>query len=447
MSKSFYKGSKRTGWTVGVVAGIGLAGIGSIARADTLSELKVQIELLQQKVSDLETAQKTSVAKVAPTPTADVVTGGATRGTFRLPGSDTSITFGGYAKLDAIYSDRSAGTASQGNQFLFPSLVPVGPTAGDNTRSQTTIHARQSRLFVRTATPTAFGDLTTLVEGDFFGADGNETVSNSNNFRLRHAWGTIGNLSAGQYWSNFMNEAALPETVDFGGPVGQIFVRQAQVRWTEKFAGGDWSISAENPESLFAMPGTATLTRADRDRLPDFTARVRTKIGTGTYTAQVLARNIRIDSPGPPSAVDSRWGGAVGITGVLPTFGKDDLRFDFNAGNAIGRYQELGFFADGFIDANRKIRLAPEVSGYVAYRHFWTPLLRSTVVLSASHASNPGQTFGAINRSARSEHVNVIWSPLSAVNLGLEYINAQRIVEDGRNGNLNRLQLGAQYQF
>ena len=137
----------------------------------------------------------------------------------------------------------------------------------------------------------------------------------------------------GQYWSNFLNEAALPETVDFGGPVGQIFVRQAQVRWTEKFSDGDWSFSLENPESLFAVPGSATLVRADRDRVPDIVGRVKLKIGAGNYTAQILARNIRIDSAAPLAATDNKWGGAVGVTGVVPTFGKDDFRFDLNAGN------------------------------------------------------------------------------------------------------------------
>ena len=445
-------------WSIAVATGMSLAIVAPLARADTLSELKAQVDALQRKVLELESAQKkadeeaarkaaepqASNARAAP---ADVVTGGATKGSFKLPGSDTSVTLGGYVKLDAIYSDRSAGAASQGNQFLFPSLIPVGSTANANARSQTTLHARQSRLFVRTATPTSYGDLTTYVEGDFFGADGNETVSNSHNFRIRHAWGTLGHLSAGQYWSNFMNEAALPETADFGGPVGQIFVRQAQVRWTEKFSDGEWSFSLENPESLFAVPGTATLVRADRDRVPDIAGRVKWKLGAGPYSAQFLARNIRIDSAAPLSATDNKWGGAVGIAGVVPTFGKDDFRFNLNAGNVIGRYQELGFFADGFIDANRRIALAPEVSGYAAYRHYWTPTLRSSLVLAGSRASNPGGTFGGINRSARSEHLNLIWSPIPVVNLGIELINARRAVEDGRSGNLNRLQLAGQYGF
>ena len=325
----------------GTLTAMALCAAAATAQADTLSELKAPIDALRKKVEELEQkqAQPAPVAAPAPAAAPSAVTAGATKGSFKLPGSDTSITISGYLKGDLIYSDRSAGVASQGNQFLFPSLIPVGSTAGANGKGQFTAHARQSRLTIRSSTPSSYGDITTLIEGDFFGADGNETVSNSHNFRLRHAFGSIGNFSAGQYWSNFINEAAFPETVDFGGPVGEIFIRQAQARWTQPFSLGDWSVSAENPESLFALPTSATLFRSDRDRFPDLTARVRLNSDLGRYSLQVLARNIRIDSAAAPAVVANRWGGAISGTGVIATIGKDDLRFVGTFGNVVGRYQ------------------------------------------------------------------------------------------------------------
>ena len=41
-------------------------------------------------------------------------------------------------------------------------------------------------------------------------------------------------------------------TLDFGGPVGTVFARQAQVRWTQPFAGGQWSVALENPATVAA---------------------------------------------------------------------------------------------------------------------------------------------------------------------------------------------------
>ncbi|MBT0177925.1 hypothetical protein G9O68_14755, partial [Listeria seeligeri] len=72
-------------------------------------------------------------------------------------------------------------------------------------------------------------------EMDFFGNSlGNQTATNTYGVTLRHAYMYWNNWLAGQTWSNFMDAAALPEAVDFVGPTdGVIFVRQAQVRYTQ----------------------------------------------------------------------------------------------------------------------------------------------------------------------------------------------------------------------
>src|SRR6202162_135532 len=268
-----------TAKTLGVAIAIGVGGPATAVRADELQDLKKQIEALQKKVGDLEIKQETTDKKQAAAVPDNVVTGGATKGSFKLPGSNTSVTLGGYVKLDAVFSNPSAGVHTKGDLFLDPTAIAVGPTAGNNERNQVKFGARESRLFVKTNTPTAFGDLNTHVEFDFYGADGNESVSNSHGFRLRHAYGTLGNLLAGQTWTNFMNPASLPDTLDFGGPVGQIFDRQAQVRWTQSFGasagggGGQWSVGLENPETVVQIPGGASF-RADDDHWPDITGQV-----------------------------------------------------------------------------------------------------------------------------------------------------------------------------
>jgi len=391
-------------------------------------------------------ADELSNPKAAP---GNAVTGGATKGSFKLPGADTSVTIGGYVKLDALFSDKSAGVDSVGDQQLNAGLIPVGPAAGTHKKDQVTFHARQTRLSLATSTPTNYGEMTTYIEGDFFGdlPNGNESVTNSNGFRIRHAYGTLGNFSAGQYWTNFFNQDAYAETLDFGGPVGEIFVRQAQVRWTQKLAGGDWSVSAENPESVLAVPGSATTFRSDSDHTPDFTGRLKFAAGNGIYSLGLLARNIHVDSGAAPAATSGKWGGAVAVTGIVPMAGKDDLRMNFNAGNAIGRYQVAGFFPDGYLDSAGHIQLAQQISGYVAYRHFWTPVLRSNFELSAANSNPPAGTFNGINKADQSQHLNLIWSPVANVNLGAELIHAKRIVTGGDSGTLNRLQFSAQYNF
>ena len=428
---------------------LGLGTPVTATRADELQDLRAQIEALQRKVTGLEQKQQKAEQTQAPVSPENTVTGGATKGSFKLPGSNTSVALGGYVKLDAVFSNPSTGVDAKGDLSLDPNAIQVGPGAGANERNQVKFGARETRLFVKTSTPTTLGDLNTHVEFDFYGADGNESVSNSHGFRLRHAYGTLGHLLTGQTWTNFMNPAALPDTVDFGGPVGQIFDRQAQVRWTQSFGssawgGGQWAIALENPETVVQIPGSTF--RADDDRLPDITGQVLFDTSRGKISVHGLVRQIRVDSASAPALVDQKLGGALSVAGVMPTVGRDDLRFTVTAGNAIGRYSD-GFFPDGVVDSDGKLRLPKQWAWFAAYRHYWSDQLRSNLVLSGASENNPSGSPATTNKSTRSAHVNLIWSPVANSDLGLEYIYADRETEDRLRGHLNRIQAAAKYAF
>ena len=437
--------------TLALAIAIGFGGLSTAAGADALEALKAQIDTLQKKVVELEDKQDKAAQKQAAGAADNIVTGGASKGSFKLPGSNTSITLGGYVKLDAVFSNPSAGVDAKGDLSLDPTAIAVGSNASNNERNQVKLGARESRLFVKTNTPTAAGDLNTHVEFDFYGADGNESVSNSHGFRLRHAYGTLGNFLAGQTWTNFMSPAALPDTVDFGGPVGQTFDRQAQVRWTQSFgalasgSGGQWSVGLENPETVVQIPGGASF-RADDDRFPDVTGQLMFNTPRGKISVHGLLRQIRVDSAAAPAAVDQKFGAALSVAGILPTIGKDDFRFTATAGNAIGRYAD-GFFPDGVLGSDARIHLAKQWAWFGAYRHYWSDQLRSSLVLSSAGETNPAGSPGNTNRSTHSAHVNLIWSPVAGSDLGVEYIYADRETEDGQSGRLKRVQASAKYAF
>ncbi|HET8875604.1 MAG TPA: DcaP family trimeric outer membrane transporter [Casimicrobiaceae bacterium] len=243
---------------------------------------------------------------------------------------------------------------------------------------------------------------------------------------------------------------SLPETLDFSGPVGQIFDRQAQLRWTQAFdagrtlGAGQWSVALENPESVVTVPGGASF-RADDDHVPDLTGQVVFDTSRGKFAVSAIVREIRADSR-TPAVVDRRTGGAVSVAGVMPALGRDDLRFVATAGNAIGRYSD-GFFPDGVVDAAGRLALPRQWGWYAGYRHFWRQDLRSSLVLSGASETNPAGTPGSTNRNTHSLHANLIWSPIANADLGVEYIHADRETQDGLNGRLNRFQASAKYVF
>ena len=88
---------------------------------------------------------------------------------------------------------------------------------------------RQSRLGVRSFTPTDLGPLRTIFEFELFGTG---VDSGQTTFRLRHAWGELGKLGAGQYWSPFTDPDVFPNSLEYWGPTGLPWYRNVQLRYT-----------------------------------------------------------------------------------------------------------------------------------------------------------------------------------------------------------------------
>lgn len=443
-----------------------------------LLELKGEVARLAQRVSFLEgkledeqqlrkAAEATATAKSAPvapapaaiaanapapatsaavTPPPESVTVGQAKGTFRIPGTSTSLGFGGYVKLDAIFNSASTGSNNSADQTYFPGLVPLDD---DGEEHQLAFSPRESRFWIKGLTPTALGDLNTYVELDFyaFQAPGDQRVSNSYAPRMRHAYGTLGSFLAGQTWSTFVNTSAAPELVDFTAPAGRIFVRQPQLRWTGSFPAGGvasgFQFALEQPESTLTLPG-GTRIEADDDRVPDMVARLDLKLSWVSLSLSALGRQIRYDDG---SNASSEWGGALGLAGRIRTTGLDTLVFQASYGNALGRYTSINSFNDGVVDASGRVHLFDVFAGLAAYQHWWSPTWRSTVAYGYASADNPAITPGNINDEVQSAHLNLLWSPYAQATFGLEYLFATRDIFSGDDGELHRILFSSKFNF
>src|SRR5687768_10704968 len=103
---------------------------------------------------------------------------------------------------------------------------------------------RQSRLGVKTNTETSLGNLYTVFEFELFGTgvDAGQTT-----FRLRHAYGELGQFGAGQTWSPFMDIDVFPNSVEYWGPNGMAFFRNVQIRWMPIQGDTRLTIAIERP--------------------------------------------------------------------------------------------------------------------------------------------------------------------------------------------------------
>jgi hypothetical protein len=141
------------------------------------------------------------------------------------PDRKTTIEIYGFAMLDTGYQFKQ----NDSNWFdvLRPTKLPSSTDEfGKDGRWFSSV--RQSRLGVRTSTPTELGDLKTTFEFELFGTgvDAGQTT-----FRLRHAYGELGQFGAGQTWSAFMDPDVFPNSLEYWGPNGMVFFRNIQVRW------------------------------------------------------------------------------------------------------------------------------------------------------------------------------------------------------------------------
>ena len=146
---------------------------------------------------------------------------------------------------------------------------------------------------------------------------------------------------------------------------------------------------------------------------------------------------------------DNTTGGyGVSFGGKIKIGSRDDLRFMLTRGSGLGRYVGLNFVNDAVLDANNELEAIDTTNGYVAYLHHWSDRLRSSMHVSAFEADNDATLTGdAVNKSASSVAVNLMYSPDPNLTYGIELMHASRELEDGTDGSFNRIQFSAKYNF
>lgn len=369
-------------------------------------------------------------------------------GTAQANGFDiggTNVTFGGYVKLDAMVTDSDGEIAALGRDFYVPSLTPIG---GDST-TRFDMHARQSRFFFSTATALEDGSkITGHLEFDFMTSNNGNDERTTNGYSpvLRHAFIKYKNWTVGQTWSNFMDLASLPDTLDFvGNPDAAIFIRQAQVRYTH----GNFAFAIENPESTVTPFGGGPRITTDDNSTPDLTASYNLKTGWGVVKVAGLVRQIAIDgSYNGGSYDDNITSYGLSVSTKIDFSNKDDLRITFNTGKGLGRYVGLNTVNGAVLDANGELETIDVTAFSAAYRHLWNDKWRSTFLYSTLMADNDTTLTGVgTTKNTHSYSANLLYQATKKFMVGVEYKFANREIESGLDGDMNRIQFSAKYDF
>lgn len=411
--------------------------------AKRVEMLEQQLMRSNQLLQDLRAEMKQTVAVAEKASKASKASNSGFKGK-----ANTTYSFGGYIKADAMWSEHSnqQRAGNVGDDFLVPSTIAVTGSKGDKVFDA---HAKTSRVWLKTVSDTDVGQIKSYVEFDF-NASSDERLTNQSSNGLRHAfvdwqYSDTASLLAGQTWSTFFNVGALPEAVDFVGPTsGTIFVRQTQLRWTKKVGDGSIMLAAENPSTGLYDGGVGfNNNQFDDSTMPDLVARYNGKAGNLSYSAAVMGRDIAYNSMGRD---DDALGVAVSLSGKYVFDNGDDVKFMVNHGN-LGRYIALQAFRDGAIEADGDIDLIDVTGGFVAYRHLWSDKLRSTISYAMASADNPSTVAATTTESISNASINLLYSPTKPLTFGIEYMMADREVESGADGDLKRVQFMTKYVF
>jgi hypothetical protein len=396
--------------------------------------------------------------------------GGSFPGSFLVPGTNTSIKIGGFTKVVGIYD-----IGGRQGDTVAVDAIPLKGSAAAGLTHGTRLHARQSNINVDTRTPTAYGDLTTFVLFDAFGQNTSqvENQSNTQNVRLVYAYGTLGPFLAGQWVSLFADTDAISESVDPTGHVGTLdglSNRSPQFRYTFAAPGGfSAAVSIENPEAEGFNGATGapftTNSLAGVDKYPDVIARVRLDQAWGHVALSGLYRDLKIEAPAASAAGAASHSGkssyGAQLSGHLNTFGKDSLKWTAQAGKGLGHYmsQFRDTVANGLVinPATGATAVPYAYGANLAYTHWWTGALRSS--LSGGYEKNSTET-GIVVAAAENGYdkrhyearVNLIWSPVPQVDLGVEYVWARRVTAASTattsdTGTLNRFEVESVFKF
>ena len=318
---------------------------------------------------------------------------------------------------------------------------------------------RQTRFGVKSLFPSKLGQLKTVFEFELFGV-GNQ--AGETNFRLRHAYGELGQFLAGQTWSPFMDPDVFPNSVEYWGPNGMVFFRNVQFRWQP--------INNGNKQVMIALerPGaSADLGRIqDRDIIqgvqfrfpaPDVSGRVRYG-GKRTYLQLAgMFRYIAWDDNAPTATTNisgHTYGWGVHGSSNVGVGEKDTVKMSLVYGHGVENYMN-----DAPVDVAPRINFGNArtpiggdplpVLGVVAfYDHYWSEKWSSSAGYSLLNISNvPLQLPNSFHRGHYALG-DLLYYPVKNVMVGGELIWGRREnFADGFNADDFHIQFSFKYNF
>lgn len=362
----------------------------------------------------------------------------------QLTNSDTTLQIGGQIWLDGIYSN---GEMTNRGGFQ-PSAISYDANA---TTDNTLFNVGQSKLFIKSQTPSEYGILKTRFEFDLFQSDGDPDL------HITHLWAEIGAWGVGQTFSGFMDINAFPNIIDYWGPNAMVFARQPQVRYSMAVSTiGQLMFTLERSDSDLANPNFLNENPPDYQEKNDFgdiTASYLHELENGYFKVATIARSIGFESS---VLDDSVLGWGINLTGNYALDTQNTLKFLAATGKGIGRYvndtcctlyaDQTGGYDAGLNEKN-ELEAIGITAGFLYLDHAWSNDYTSSVGVSYVNVDPLSTQFSRALSTSFYSSANVIWNPTPSSRVGAELMYGKVESIGGESDNDVRLQLSAGLRY
>lgn len=427
----------------------------------TLQELKDKLQRIEKDMTEVQDEIKALEGANAAKPANELPEGNAVEHAAEATQSPVKAGLGtmqlyGFSQLDSGYN------FGQIDPNWYDTMRPTKLAAYKNEfapNGTVFFSVRQTRFGVKTSTPTQYGDLKTIFEFELFGTgvDAGQTT-----FRLRHAWGEIGQIGAGQTWSPFMDPDVFPNSLEYWGPSGMVFFRNIQFRWMPIHRDNlQLWLAAEKPGASAdggVYAGRIELQDiAPKFDFPDISWRIRTIHNWGYLQVAGIFRKITwVDlNPTPTFNLgDTVLGWGINTSTNLKITKKDTLKLQVVYGAGIENYMndapnDVGVQTNPS-QPTRPIKgvALPELGVVSFLDHDWSSKFSSTIGYSLANIWNSNGQLPADFHQGDYALTNLLYYPVKNVMVGGEMQFGRRVnFADGWNVNDYKMQFSAKYNF
>jgi hypothetical protein len=368
---------------------------------------------------------------------ANGVVGGDLPGSFKVPGSDTSVAISGWLTMGANYS----GAAGQGSFQTWGHAARNVNADGDNAgggSGQLRMESLSNGISIATSSESDIGTISTniLLTTDR-DAPALPDILNLNRVWAPNIYAGVGNWTFGQQGQAFTSGACYGEAVNTGGAPCPLGIAPA-IQYAGSGGGLDYRIQLVHPaanldaDGLDDVGGVAT-----SGRYPDLQARISRPLGPLAFSMGMQLRQYGYDNNQDTIAGNATRGASDDTIGwgIFPEvsipMGMDKLYAGLAytvGGRATNINHSLwaGGRGDmGTVDPNTThISNTTTVSLHTYYTHWWNDTARSTLHVSGANSNPNDLSLGADGTTPpltkwRTVSGNIVWSLADRVTTGV----------------------------